>query len=46
MQKYAERGTEQFALEVLPLSNFGTIGEIVQLFGGTDKLKSTFERQQ
>jgi type I restriction enzyme R subunit len=49
LEKYAEHGTTQFALEVLkvpPLSNFGTVGEIARLFGGADRLKSAVEQLQ
>lgn len=49
LEKYAERGATQFALEVLkvpPISTFGTIGEIARLFGGADKLKSAVEQLQ
>lgn len=49
LEKYAEHGTTQFALEVLkvpPLSTFGTIGEIARLFGGADRLKSAVEQLQ
>ena len=49
LEKYAEHGTTQFALDVLkvpPLSDFGTIGEIARLFGGADRLKYAFESLQ
>jgi type I restriction enzyme R subunit len=49
LEKYAEHGTAQFALEVLKvptLSNFGTVGEIARLFGGADRLKSAVEQLQ
>jgi len=49
LEKYAEHGTTQFALEVLkvpPLSDFGTVGEIARFFGGADQLKSAVEQLQ
>ncbi len=49
LEKYAEHGTTQFALDVLkvpPLSDFGTVGEIARLFGGADRLKSAVEQLQ
>ena len=43
LEKYAEHGDAQFVLpDVLcipPLSRHGTVGEIVSLFGGTDRLR-------
>lgn len=43
IEKYAEHGVAQFVipdvLKVPPISNHGNIGEIVNLFGGTDRLR-------
>jgi type I restriction enzyme, R subunit len=49
LEKYADHGTTQFALDILkvpPLSNFGTISEIVHLFGGANRLKNAVEKLQ
>jgi len=49
LEKYAEHGITQFALDVLkvpPLSNFGMVGEIARLFGGADRLKLAVEQMQ
>src|SRR5213596_3258414 len=43
VEKYAEHGDAQFVLpdvlHVPPLSRHGTVGEIVKLFGGSEKLR-------
>ena len=43
LEKYAEHGVTQFVmpdvLKLPPISNHGTVSEIVQLFGGADQLK-------
>jgi type I restriction enzyme R subunit len=43
LEKYSEHGTDQFALpdvlHVPPISERGTVGEIVQMFGGVDRLR-------
>jgi type I restriction enzyme R subunit len=44
LDKYAEHGVEQFklpdVLKVPPLSNHGTVAEIIKAFGGAENLKS------
>lgn len=49
LEKYAEHGTTQLEISVLkvpPLTQYGNLGEIVQLFGSPEQLKSAVERLQ
>jgi len=50
LEKYAEHGAEQFILpDVLyipPISNRGTVGEIIQLFGGPESLREAVKELQ
>jgi type I restriction enzyme R subunit len=50
LEKYAEHGDAQFVLpEVLkvpPISNHGQVGDIVKVFGGTDKLRGAVNQLQ
>ena len=50
LDKYATHGVGEFtlpaALEVAPLSAFGSVPEIAGRFGGTDKLLDAVDRLQ
>jgi len=50
LDKYAEHGTDQFALpdvlHVPPLSQRGTVADIVQLFGGADQMRTAVTELQ
>jgi type I restriction enzyme R subunit len=50
LEKYTQHGTDQFllpdVLHVPPISDRGTVGEIVQLFGGADQLRDAVKEMQ
>jgi type I restriction enzyme R subunit len=50
LDKYTDHGAEQFAipevLEVPPISEFGTVPEIVNCFGGVQQLRSAVGEMQ
>lgn len=50
LNKYAEYGDSQLALpgvlKIPPISNYGNIAEIAQLFGGLDKLQNSIHQLQ
>ena len=50
LEKYAEHGDAQFVLpdvlKIPPLSNHGTINDIITTFGGADKLRDAVEKLQ
>jgi type I restriction enzyme R subunit len=50
LDKYAEHGTDQFALpdvlHVPPLSQRGTVADIVELFGGADQMRTAVTELQ
>jgi type I restriction enzyme, R subunit len=50
LEKYAEHGTEQFILpdilHIPPISEHGTVGEIIGLFGGADRLREAVNELQ
>jgi type I restriction enzyme R subunit len=50
LEKYAEHGAAQFVipdvLKVPPVSKHGNVGEIIQLFGGADRLRSAVTELQ
>lgn len=50
LEKYAEHGDAQFVLpdvlRIPPLSRHGTVGEIVTLFGGADRLREAVEEME
>jgi type I restriction enzyme R subunit len=50
LNKYAEHGTDQFALpdvlHIPPISEHGTVGEIIQMFGGADRLRGAVDELQ
>jgi type I restriction enzyme R subunit len=45
-----EHGTSQFSLpgvlKISPISNYGNVSEIAQLFGGLDELKNSIHQLQ
>jgi type I restriction enzyme R subunit len=50
LEKYAEHGTAQFVvpdvLKVPPISDHGNVMQIIQLFGGADKLRAAVNQLQ
>ena len=50
LDKYADHGPDQFAipeiLEVPPISQYGTVGEIVECFGGVQQLRNAVDEMQ
>ena len=50
LDKYADHGAEQFSipevLEVPPISEYGTVPEIVNYFGGVQQLRSAVTEMQ
>ncbi len=50
LDKYADHGTEQFSipevLEVPPISDYGTVPEIVNYFGGVQQLRTAVSEMQ
>lgn len=50
LNKYVEHGTSQFylpgALKLSPISNYGNVRQIAQLFGGLDELKNSIYQLQ
>jgi type I restriction enzyme R subunit len=50
LEKYAEHGTEEFvlpdALQIPPISDRGTVPEIINLFGGPDELRTAVNELQ
>ncbi len=49
LEKYAEHGTAQFTMEILrvpPISEYGNLTEIANLFGGAEQLKAAVDQLQ
>lgn len=50
LDKYAEHGSSQFdipdVLKIPPISNHGNVSEIIDRFGGAEKLKDAVDRMQ
>ena len=50
LEKYAQHGDAQFVLpdvlKIPPISNHGTINDIITTFGGADKLRDAIEKLQ
>jgi type I restriction enzyme, R subunit len=50
LEKYAEHGAAQFVipdvLKVPPVSAHGNVGEIIQVFGGPDRIRSAVSELQ